>query len=390
MRTQPMKRVLLLERQDMAGDWFRRVLRGVATYVSSGIMWEVRPAVVISEDLTQIRNLEADGIITVIRRDDPIEAWTKIGCPVVSVISMRENPPVPFVSIDEEAVGIAAAGHLVERRFRHFGFLGFSKSPASETRRLVFKANLGHPESYSELNLDQTLGRLPLGRSEMADSKILKWLDALPKPVGIMAWNDLSGIALVQAARRLGCSVPGDIAIIGVDDDETWCGMSLPQLSSVRTPSRRIGFQAAAILDRLMGGEKIPPGEMAVKLPPEGVHARRSTDTLATNDPLITQSVELIHQHLANRVNVNDLVRMLSISRRQLETRFHEVLGRTPLQEIHNIQITAAERLLRTTELPLKTVAVRTGFRDANHLIRAFSSRRGVAPATYRKRSKLW
>ncbi len=390
MRTNAMKRVILLERQDMAGDWFRRVLRGVATYVSSGVMWEVRPAVVIGEDLPQIRNLELDGVITVIRRDDPIEAWQKIGCPVVSVISMRENPPLPFVSIDEVAVGVAAAEHLIDRRFRHFGFLGFSRSPASETRREAFAGRIGKADSYSELNLDQTLGRLPLGRSGAADSRILEWLGGLPKPVGVMAWNDLSGIVLVQAARKLGLSVPGDIAIIGVDDDETWCGMSLPQLSSVRTPSRRIGFQAAALLDRLMAGQKIPLEEMAVKLPPEGVHARRSTDTLATNDPLITQAIELIHQHLADRMNVNDLVRMLSISRRHLETRFHEVLGRTPLQEIHKIQIDAADRLLRTTELPLKTIALRTGFRDANHLTRAFSSRRGVAPATYRKRSKLW
>ena len=50
----------------------------------------------------------------------------------------------------------------------------------------------------------------------------------------------------------IGAHVPEDVAVIGVDNDEMICELTTPPLSSVEQGSRQIGYQAAALLDRLM------------------------------------------------------------------------------------------------------------------------------------------
>jgi len=67
-----------------------------------------------------------------------------------------------------------------------------------------------------------------------------------------MACDDVRARHVLEACRSLGLRVPHEVAVIGVDDDEFVCELSDPPLSSVAQAARRVGHEAARLLDRLM------------------------------------------------------------------------------------------------------------------------------------------
>ena len=88
-----------------------------------------------------------------------------------------------------------------------------------------------------------------------AAGRVRRWLERLPKPVAILAANDIPARELADTCRRFGLRVPDDVALLGVDNDDLECGLTSPPLSSVATPARRIGYEAARLLDELMAGK---------------------------------------------------------------------------------------------------------------------------------------
>src|SRR4029077_20862433 len=85
---------------------------------------------------------------------------------------------------------------------------------------------------------------------------VARWIKSLPKPLGLMACNDFRGIQALDACRQAGIAVPEEVAVIGVDNEELVCKLASPPLSSVVPDARCIGYEAAALLDRLMKGER--------------------------------------------------------------------------------------------------------------------------------------
>ena len=89
------------------------------------------------------------------------------------------------------------------------------------------------------------------------DQTTSDWLGAIQKPIGVLASNDLVARDLSDMCRQMKLRVPGDVAILGVDNDECECHLSSPPLSSIRLPGRRIGFESASLLHQLIEG-KVP------------------------------------------------------------------------------------------------------------------------------------
>jgi len=81
-------------------------------------------------------------------------------------------------------------------------------------------------------------------------------------------------------------------------------------------------------------------------LPPVQVITRRSSDMPVTTDPEVAAVLHYIRDADAHQINVNDLVRQTTLSRRALEMRFQKALGRSPHQEIRRVQLERAAMLL--------------------------------------------
>ena len=104
------------------------------------------------------------------------------------------------------------------------------------------------------------------------------------------------------------------------------------------------------------------------------------------DDEIVKQALEIIwnHEHCPP-LGVNDVARLLPVTRRTLDRHFAEALGRTVLDEITACRVSRARRLLAETDLPIKSVAYRAGFPSRERLRLAFLAHEGMPPSEYRE-----
>jgi LacI family transcriptional regulator len=302
---------------------------------------------------------------------------------VVSCSDSADPATTAVVCLDDEAAGAMAAEHLIECRLEHFSFYGVRTSTHSNNRERGFIAALarrGHscapcPVAYAASELDSMPHWAELGR----------WLNALPKPIGIMAVDDMAALDLAALCRHENIGVPEHVAIVGVNNDDLICDTAWSPLSSVDAGFPRIGYAAAQLLERLMEREKLNDEERFVRLPPLQIVRRLSTDILAVDEPLVADAVRYIREHACDPCSVDDVLRHVPTGRRWLERQFDSKLGRSPRGEILRVQIETAKRLLLQPGLILPDIAERCGFSGAPTLGRAFLRAVGDTPAAYRR-----
>jgi LacI family transcriptional regulator len=304
--------------------------------------------------------------------------------PVVNVTAILPGLRFPCVRVDNGPVGQMAATHFLERGLRHFGYVGPPNQLFSMERRAAFCRAL--EQSGHGAACYHTVRRLPFdprGQRWDLDRGVYRWLRKLPKPVGVFVPGDDWGIQVAEACRHVGLRVPEDVALLGVDDDDLDCELARPRLSSIILPTERIGYEAAALLGRLLAGEK-PPAE-PILLPPTGVATRRSTEILAIDDRHVVTAVRFIRENAHLPLRVQDVLREVPLGRRTLERRCHKALGWGLGHEIRRAHLERARRLLARTDLPMKLVARQAGFTSIRHMGIVFRQELGMPPTTYRR-----
>ncbi len=324
---------------------------------------------------------KGDGIIARIETPRIAAAVVRAALPAVDLSAGRLVPELPWVETDDEQIAGLAASHLLERGFKHFAFCGDARFKWSELRARHFAARIrlaGHAvHEFSS----------KAGGEVAAQARALRaWVESLPKPVGIMAAYDICGQQVLDACRSAGLAVPSDVAVIGVDNDALLCDLASPPLSSVIPNAHRAGYEAAALLEKLMARRKVPAS--AHLIPPLGVAARQSTDVLAVDDRDVARAVQFIREHACEGINVGDLLRTVPLSRRVLEQRFQKLLGRTPREEILHVRLARVRQLLGETDLPLYIIAERTGFEHVEYLSVVFKRETGCTPSDYRRETQ--
>jgi LacI family transcriptional regulator len=187
--------------------------------------------------------------------------------------------------------------------------------------------------------------------------------------------------------RQLGIDVPNDIALLGIDNDELECLLATPPLSSIVNPGEQNGYKAAKILDRWISTGRRPKRK-AFFTPPTHVVARQSTDMIAVADPDVSAAVAFIRNHATENIGVPEVVSGLSISRRGLERRFHQILGRSVLQEIQRVRIERAKHLLVETNLLMPAIARHSGFSTPQRLAVVFRHVTDESPMIYRRNAR--
>ncbi len=131
-----------------------------------------------------------------------------------------------------------------------------------------------------------------------------------------------------------------------------------------------------------MQGEKVGPQTHLIT--PLGVATRQSTDVLAINEVNVAKAIRFIRKHACEGINVEDVIKAVPQSRRQLENRFKKLIGRTPHEEIIRVQISRVKQLLVETNLTLEIIAERAGFAHVEYLSVVFKKKTGVPPSKYR------
>jgi len=278
-----------------------------------------------------------------------------------------------------------AAEHLLSRGFEHFAFYGlkdifFSRSCLDGFRTRIVR----HSSACSVYEDASTFG---VARPWQHDHEALAgWLKSLELPLGLMTSHDPRAVMVVQACRRIGLRVPEDVAVIGFNNDIQSCEFSDPPLTSVARPGEKIGFEAAALLNRLIHGEAPPAGD--ILFPPCGVVERTSTKTVAVGDnEVIGEAVRFIHKNLSQSIGVEEILKHIDVSRRWLEMAFKEKLHTSPHVYISQARVKKAKALLaEPRKLRLKQVAMDCGFSSTRQLSAIFGRFAGVPLREYAAR----
>jgi LacI family transcriptional regulator len=105
---------------------------------------------------------------------------------------------------------------------------------------------------------------------------------------------------------------------------------------------------------------------------------------LATDDIDISTAMRFIRAHAVEGINVEDVLRVVPLSRRVLEARFQKILGRTPHEEITRTRLERVKELLTETDLSLTAIAHRTGYKHVEYLSVVFKRETGQSPGEYR------
>ncbi len=363
----------------------RGLLHGVARYNHEQARWIIyfEPRALEEPPPPWLKQWKGDGILARVGNRRTAGAVLSAGVPVVEMRRRLTLPGTPSIGPDHQAVARLATGHLRERGFRQFGFCGFGRGldPPLDERGDAFVqclAEAGLPCSVFPAER--------FGSWEQEQARLTRWLRVLPKPAGVMTCNDGRGLQVLRACEQLGIPVPDRIAVIGAGNDDCLCSLCHPSLSSVDLAPELIGYEAAALLDRMMSRRQRTVQH--VQVPPRGVVTRLSTDVLATPDQAVSRAVGFIRAHARDDMRVRDVLAHVRLSRSALEPRLKQVLGRTIHQEIHHVRLERVKALLSTTNMPTKEIAAQTGFHSVQYLTRVFRKATGHTPANYRKRMR--
>jgi LacI family transcriptional regulator len=290
---------------------------------------------------------------------------------------------VSTVSTNNALIAVLAAEHLMARGLRNFAYCGIASrtiDPWSSQRR---DALVEHLRRHGfRCHVYST--RYSPGQSwERLQEQLAEWLVKLPKPVGLMAANDARARHVLQACRRSEVSVPDEVAVIGVDNDELICNLATPPLTSIVQGTEEIGYRAAVMLDQMMRRRKRKTTHVTID--PVTVVTRESTDLVATQDAITANALSYIRQRAREGIQVADVAKHVGASRSTLDDRFRRLVGRTVHSEIQRTRLTAAQQLLVTTDLPAEEIARRAGFRNAQYMNVVFRRALRQTPGQYRR-----
>lgn len=354
------------------------ILQGIASYVQKAGPWVTWLA---QDRQPSFRKWEGDGIITALFSREQYRVTAAARKPMVNVSSSLGDLDAPYVGADNQAIGRMAANHLLEKGYKHFAYFGNSGHYGSINRlhgfnEVILKAG------YHCLFCDMT----PIN---MDDDRFLslrpfkKWVKAFPKPIGIFTFNDGVGLFIANACTLTGIRIPEELALVGTDDSLSVCEMCSPPLSSVHLPWERVGYEAAAMLDRMMNGEK--PQKSPILIAPTGVTVRQSSDVLAVEDIEMSSALCFIRQNLGQMIAVAHVANHLGMCRRVLERRFFKAYGHTVAETIRLERMEMAKRELADHHKPISLIVQSCGFRANSHFVQVFRKHLGQTPSQYRK-----
>jgi LacI family transcriptional regulator len=370
-------RVILLIESSRA--FAQGILRGIAKYSHLHGPWVFYSELNL-QNLKELKKWHADGIIA--RSDNlgraKLTEWEHT--PTIVMVDNAPIPGLPSIVTDNEKVGIMAAEYFIQRGFKHFALCGTCD---------VRQWSKAREESFAKTIISKGYSvhfyKAPSTRYswEREQNCMTSWLKTLPKPIGLLASHDDRGRNVLDACELADLRVPYEVAVLGVDNDELLCDLADPPLSSIALDTVTAGYQAAALLDRMMIGQKVNEEEILVS--PMHVVTRPSSDAIAVEDQDIAEALSFIRENITKKFSIDEVAEAANLSRRSLERRFRKALGCSILGEIRRIRVDLVAKMLLETSHSVSEIAASLDYPDAKYVIQTFREERGMTPLQYRK-----
>jgi len=207
-----------------------------------------------------------DGVILtppVSDRADVLDLLARRGAPFVRVSPATEIDRSAAVFLDNRRAAAELTRHLLALGHRRIGFITGHPSYTASIERLD-----GYRSAILEAGLDAAPDLVRDGDYAFASgAKAAELLFALPSPpTAIFASNDEMAAGVLSVAHQRGVKVPESLSVAGFGDDAV-ASFVWPALTTVRQPTRELGFAAADILlsDPEERGQREVPYAMIVR-----------------------------------------------------------------------------------------------------------------------------
>lgn len=381
LRILTMKKVLIIiDTSRLTG---RDLLRGAERYISAFTQWEVHtldPNYLSNNFSKEVQRLETgnfDGFF--VCYTDNISSILKITKPKIIHYTPKEIiPDTSLIVTNSSQIGKSAANYFISLGFKHYAYCGFKE---------IIWSGLRHSSYYKTLtqhgfNDVWCYVDTPSWKKDINQKKLTAWLKKLPKPICIFACNDDRAIYILEACKSSNINVPEEVAVLGVDNDDLVCNLSSPPLSSIALDFKNAGFQAAKHLDQLMRGNS---RNAIIEVDPVEVIPRKSTDIYAVDDKELIAAMIFIRNHYHHPIQISDVVKATSISRRELEYRFKHEFKKTVQDEINRLRVEYIKNKLINSRDPVYKIASTLEFTDPEHFSRYFKNLTGISPSVFRQ-----
>lgn len=385
-----MARILFLT--DFSEAYARNLLLGIARYAHAvGQAWSlcrlplsIRDKFGIEAVIDLAKKMRADAVIGQFYNTDNVELFARNGIITIAQDFKARFTTIPNITGPHFLAGKMGAEYFAKKGFRHFAFYGTRDVVWSDERMQGFR------ETVRAANPSFTFSALCKNTQnalwDYDTNQLVTWLQSLPKPVAIMACDDNHAYHITEACQqgegggRL--RIPDDIGVLGVDNDETICRLSSPNLSSLNQNIEQGGYDVAQLIDRILRDPATPREDVMVQ--PTHIVTRQSTDIYANNDQHIAEVLKYIHENISQKITVDELVELVPLSRRLLETRFKRSMGTSIYDYILQTRIEKVAQLL-CEGMSVSEAAIELGFSDIKNLSRMFRQQRGMTPSEYRR-----
>lgn len=284
-----MIRILLLV--DCANDFDRNLLRGIVRYSRENGPWLFYrlPSYYRSIENGERSILEwakawkADAIIGQ-WNDDAMDLLKELNIPVVLQNYRHRSTTYSNLTGDYEGTGLMAARFFAERLFRNFAFFGVKGVVWSDERCKGYRSEverIGGTFHAFETGKDSEKNREVLGR----------WLRELPKPVALFCCDDAHALIISEICKMENISIPEDVSLLGVDNDELICNISDPPISSIELEVEKGGYAVGKLLHRQIRKEFVGPFNVVIN--PIRIELRQSTEKHNIEDPYVLRIVQI-------------------------------------------------------------------------------------------------
>ncbi|MBR3223049.1 MAG: substrate-binding domain-containing protein [Kiritimatiellae bacterium] len=362
-------------------------LAGIARYARQHD-WQLT---ILDRIARQPKGWKGDGVLVTLRDNPETVAFVKSlrrhKIPVVDLTFNHPEMRLPRVSGDHFLMGKLARLHFDERNFRNFAWFSTNWLNIHRLRYEGFRLPTAKSSSLAQSPPRWVLSEeAPMNRLDdftWFNHWLGEKLKSAPKPLALLAYDDVDAARALGACITAGLSVPEDVSVLGIGGDRLICENQPVPISSIEHDQGRTGYEGAELLDHLMNGAE--PPRKPILIPPRGITIRASTDVIAATSPIVRKSLEYIRLNIGTSFGLSQIATNAGVSRTTVAQLFEQELGRSVGAEIMRQRLDIAKRLLANDALSIAEVAYRTGFCNPAYFTNTFRRTTGLTPKAWRR-----
>lgn len=375
----------ILHLNDIGREPERQLLKGLVGYANRHggcALFPVAPSLAESEDgvdeiIRKAKVLKVDAIFGRWAKVDTDKA-KKLNIPVFLRTHENYYPDFPMLTGEHDLIGKLAAEFFIDKHFKSLAFFGLGNLLWTRERLAGFEKTVA---KFKDVKCSSYLALSPPKEIK----KIGKWLCDLPKPVGLVASNDVMGHGISEVCQEFGLKIPQDVSLLGIDDDEFLCNISYPKMSSIHLDFEKQGEELAAAMLDMASRKVVYPARIPIRA--TGITERESTLRHNISDRYVREIVEHIDKNFATIIDLDELLSSIPLTRRAVEKRFkREMAPHTIYSYLNYVRVQNMCILLRSTDHPITRIAEECGFLDVLNVGRIFRKYMGLSPRDYRKK----